>query len=545
MKMDKNEKTQALHLYTNMVTDLIRFHLLNKEDSGNMETFINKFNEKCIKDSLFDIFTEYRKDKRRFRYIVSGRETISESMFNGFVYTSFCYDSSLTSIIEDVKEYIYEFTKCFYIIHPKTHKKILFSSNELIQDYFNKVKTFSSLKTKTIFKSFMEEVFMNKYKAILLKENLLLQKDDKLKKDIEDIIKTLVDRYLDNSVYNLILTNKKEEIVELLDNNYLLKNRPLCKSISEIINLKSSNRIKIEIGVNQYITALDLIDLFKDSYKNSYSRHLLLPPSLIKEDNGSYNFKLDVYYNNNSNIDKHTKGLLSKHINKVLRHLTKPFSFRDSELIVPYWVDNRVEFRLLELSDKTDIKKHIFSYERFSSLLKSDNISLEDKDYLKLCLLGIDILIDKLKLNSVPEYSKIKFLICTLNSNNIYYNIKSQLERIYKLTYGFLDDGLSFESENLNTLVDQIRLTNRVKGTFSILDCPLIENNEFNTEKEVFESNMNEETENSNEVCETISELDKVIEDNINEEELDLFKDKPEPKLVKKTLFQKIIDIFK
>ena len=124
MKMDKNEKVQSLQLFTNVVTDLIRYHLLDKDNSFDIEEFLKKFDTKIIRDSFFDIWDAYKKDKRKFHYLINGRETISEKFFNGYLYYN--YTDGQFSFIEMIRNYILELNRVFYIIHPKTHKKYYF-----------------------------------------------------------------------------------------------------------------------------------------------------------------------------------------------------------------------------------------------------------------------------------------------------------------------------------------------------------------------------------------------------------------------------------
>lgn len=508
MKMDKNEKVQSLQLFTNVVTDMIRYHLLDKDNSFDMEEFLKKFDTKIIRDSFFDIWDAYKKDKRKFHYLINGRETISEKFFNGYLYYN--YTDGQFSFIEMIRNYILEINRIFYIIHPKTHKKHYFSSDENIQNFLIKYeKEINGSKISKIMDKFLMEYIYEIHPDILLKYDIL-NKEGKYKKDYQDIINSLIKRYIiksRTSVYNLVLDNKKEEIIALLDNKYLIKNKPFCRSISEILNLSVNYKLKYSIELNKLYHDIDLETVLNDSVKNIYAKHLLLPPSIFEMDNGVYHFVFNIFYNNDSKISKSDKGIVSKNINKVIRHLTLPMSFRDNEVIIPWMNNGNIELRLQEISDYHDINHYIFSYEKYEELLcNADDI--EDLEYYKLLILYMKAFISTMKMNMIPERSKLFYLICILNHNNIFSKSKEKILDFYKEFYHIINENIHLQTEEeFNSLSSSITLKNRIKGTYTNLDVCIDENKE--------EQELKEETGDTN------------IEDDRNENETNDIKEEP------------------
>lgn len=511
MKMDKNEKVQSLQLFTNVVTDLIRYHLLDKDNSFDMEEFLKKFDTKIIRDSFFDIWDAYKKDKRKFHYLINGRETISEKFFNGYLYYN--YTDGQFSFIEMIRNYILEINRIFYIIHPKTHKKHYFSSDENVQNFLIKYeKELNGSKISKIMDKFLMEYIYEIHPDILLKCDIL-NKEGKYKKDYQDIINSLIKRYIiksRTSVYNLVLDNKKEEIIALLDNKYLIKNKPFCRSISEILNLSVNYKLKCSIELNKLYHDIDLETVLNDSMKNIYAKHLLLPPSIFEMDNGVYHFVFNIFYNNDSKISKSDKGIVSKNINKVIRHLTLPMSFRDNEVIIPWMNNGNIELRLQEISDYHDINHYIFSYEKYEELLcNADDI--EDLEYYKLLILYMKAFISTMKMNMIPERSKLFYLICILNHNNIFSKSKEKILDFYKEFYQIINEDIHLQTEEeFNSLSGSITLKNRIKGTYANLDvCVNCENENKEEQK------LEEETDDTN------------LEDEQNKDELNDIKEEP------------------
>lgn len=508
MKMDKNEKVQSLQLFTNVVTDMIRYHLLDKDNSFDMEEFLKKFDTKIIRDSFFDIWDAYKKDKRKFHYLINGRETISEKFFNGYLYYN--YTDGQFSFIEMIRNYILEINRIFYIIHPKTHKKYYFSSDENVQNFLIKYeKEINGSKISKIMDKFLMEYIYEIHPDILLKCDIL-NKEGKYKKDYQDIINSLIKRYIiksRTSVYNLVLDNKKEEIIALLDNKYLIKNKPFCRSISEILNLSVNYKLKCSIELNKLYHDISLETVLNDSVKNIYAKHLLLPPSIFEMDNGVYHFVFNIFYNNDSKISKSDKGVVSKNINKVIRHLTLPMSFRDNEVIIPWMNNGNIELRLQEISDYHDINHYIFSYEKYEELLcNADDI--EDLEYYKLLILYMKAFISTMKMNMIPERSKLFYLICILNHNNIFSKSKEKILDFYKEFYQIINEDIHLQTEEeFNSLSSSITLKNRIKGTYTNLDVCVDENKE--------EQELKEETDDTN------------IEDDQNENETNGIKEEP------------------
>lgn len=508
MKMDKNEKVQSLQLFSNVVTDLIRYHLLDKDNSFDMEEFLKKFDTKIIRDSFFDIWDAYKKDKRKFHYLINGRETISEKFFNGYLYYN--YTDGQFSFIEMIRNYILEINRIFYIIHPKTHKKHYFSSDENVQNFLIKYeKELNGSKISKIMDKFLMEYIYEIHPDILLKCDIL-NKEGKYKKDYQDIISSLIKRYIiksRTSVYNLVLDNKKEEIIALLDNKYLIKNKPFCRSISEILNLSVNYKLKCSIELNKLYHDIDLETVLNDSVKNIYAKHLLLPPSIFEMDNGVYHFVFNIFFNNDSKISKSDKGIVSKNINKVIRHLTLPMSFRDNEVIIPWMNNGNIELRLQEISDYHDINHYIFSYEKYEELLcNADDI--EDLEYYKLLILYMKAFISTMKMNMIPERSKLFYLICILNHNNIFSKSKEKILDFYKEFYQIINEDIYLQTEEeFNSLSSSITLKNRIKGTYTNLDVCIDENKE--------DQELKEETDDTN------------IEDDQNENETDDIKEEP------------------
>lgn len=539
MKMDKNEKVQSLQLFTNVVTDLIRYHLLDKDNSFDMEEFLKKFDIKIIRDSFFDIWEAYKKDKRRFRYLINGRETISEKFFNGYLHYS--YTDGQLSFIEMIKNYILELNRIFYIIHPKTHKKYYFSSDENVQNFLIKYeKEINGSKINKIMDKFLMEYIYEIHPDILLKYDIL-NKEGKYKKDYQDIINSLIKRYIiksRTSVYNLVLDNKKEEIISLLDNKYLIKNKPFCRSISEILNLSVNYKIKCSIELNTIYFDADLETVFSDSVKNIYSKHLLLPPSIFEMDNGVYNFIFNIFYNSDSKISKVDKGLISKNINKVIRHLTLPMSFRDNEVIIPWMNNGNIELKLQEISEYNDISKYIFGFEKYKELLSSVN-DLEDLEYCKLLALYMKAFISTMKMNMIPERSKLLFLICVLNHNNIFSKSKEKILDFYKEFYHIIDENIHLKTdEDFNSLTNSITLKNRIKGTFTNLDVCIEENKVEELNKETNNKDIEEENHTEDETSDVKKDL--YISESIEH----LVTDESKNNKSKKSIFRKFYDKF-
>lgn len=490
MKMDKNEKVQSLQLFTNVVTDMIRYHLLDKDNSFDMEEFLKKFDTKIIRDSFFDIWDAYKKDKRKFHYLINGRETISEKFFNGYLYYN--YTDGQFSFIEMIRNYILEINRIFYIIHPKTHKKHYFSSDENVQNFLIKYeKEINGSKISKIMDKFLMEYIYEIHPDILLKCDIL-NKEGKYKKDYQDIISSLIKRYIiksRTSVYNLVLDNKKEEIIALLDNKYLIKNKPFCRSISEILNLSVNYKLKCSIELNKLYHDIDLETVLNDSVKNIYAKHLLLPPSIFEMDNGVYHFVFNIFFNNDSKISKSDKGIVSKNINKVIRHLTLPMSFRDNEVIIPWMNNGNIELKIQEISDYHDINHYIFSYEKYEELLcNADDI--EDLEYYKLLILYMKAFISTMKMNMIPERSKLFYLICILNHNNIFSKSKEKILDFYKEFYQIINEDIHLKTEEeFNSLSSSITLKNRIKGTYTNLDVCVNYENE-NKEEDTNDSNL-------------------------------------------------------
>ena len=539
MKMDKNEKVQSLQLFTNVVTDLIRYHLLDKDNSFDIEEFLKKFDTKIIRDSFFDIWDAYKKDKRRFHYLINGRETISEKFFNGYLYYN--YMDGQFSFIEMIRNYILELNRIFYIIHPKTHKKYYFSSDENVQNFLIKYeKEINGSKISKIMDKFLMEYIYEIHPDILLKCDIL-NKEGKYKKDYQDIINSLIKRYIiksRTSVYNLVLDNKKEEIIALLDNKYLIKNKPFCRSISEILNLSVNYKIKCSIELNKLYHDISLETVLSDSMKNIYAKHLLLPPSIFEMDNGVYHFVFNIFYNNDSKISKADKGIVSKNINKVIRHLTLPMSFRDNEVIIPWMNNGNIELRLQEISDYHDINHYIFSYEKYEELLCNAD-DTEDLEYYKLLILYMKAFISTMKMNMIPERSKLFYLICILNHNNIFSKSKEKILDFYKEFYQIINEDIHLQTEEeFNSLSSSITLKNRIKGTYTNPDVCIDENKE--------EQELKEETDDTN------------IEDEQNKDETSNIKEEPyisesmghlitkklKSNKAKKSIFRKFYDKF-
>lgn len=539
MKMDKNEKVQSLQLFTNVVTDLIRYHLLDKDNSFDMEEFLKKFDTKIIRDSFFDIWDAYKKDKRKFHYLINGRETISEKFFNGYLYYN--YTDGQLSFIEMIRNYILEINRIFYIIHPKTHKKHYFSSDENVQNFLIKYeKELNGSKISKIMDKFLMEYIYEIHPDILLKCDIL-NKEGKYKKDYQDIINSLIKRYIiksRTSVYNLVLDNKKEEIITLLDNKYLIKNKPFCRSISEILNLSVNYKLKCSIELNKLYHDIDLETVLNDSVKNIYAKHLLLPPSIFEMDNGVYHFVFNIFYNNDSKISKSDKGIVSKNINKVIRHLTLPMSFRDNEVIIPWMNNGNIELRLQEISDYHDINHYIFSYEKYEELLcNADDI--EDLEYYKLLILYMKAFISTMKMNMIPERSKLFYLICILNHNNIFSKSKEKILDFYKEFYQIINEDIHLQTEEeFNSLSSSITLKNRIKGSYTNLDVCIDENKEEQELKEETDDTDIEDDQNKDETS-NIKE-----EPYISESMKHLITEKLKSNKQKKSIFRKFYEKF-
>lgn len=539
MKMDKNEKVQSLQLFTNVVTDLIRYHLLDKDNSFDMEEFLKKFDTKIIRDSFFDIWDAYKKDKRKFHYLINGRETISEKFFNGYLYYN--YTDGQFSFIEMIRNYILEINRIFYIIHPKTHKKYYFSSDENVQNFLIKYeKEINGSKISKIMDKFLMEYIYEIHPDILLKCDIL-NKEGKYKKDYQDIINSLIKRYIiksRTSVYNLVLDNKKEEIIALLDNKYLIKNKPFCRSISEILNLSVNYKLKCSIELNKLYHDIDLETVLNDSVKNIYAKHLLLPPSIFEMDNGVYHFVFNIFFNNDSKISKSDKGIVSKNINKVIRHLTLPMSFRDNEVIIPWMNNGNIELRLQEISDYHDINHYIFSYEKYEELLcNADDI--EDLEYYKLLILYMKAFISTMKMNMIPERSKLFYLICILNHNNIFSKSKEKILDFYKEFYQIINEDIHLQTEEeFNSLSSSITLKNRIKGTYTNLDVCIDENKEEQELKKETDDTNIEDDQNENETN------DNKEEPYISESMKQLITENLKSNKQKKSIFRKFYEKF-
>lgn len=539
MKMDKNEKVQSLQLFTNVVTDLIRYHLLDKDNSFDMEEFLKKFDTKIIRDSFFDIWDAYKKDKRKFHYLINGRETLSEKFFNGYLYYN--YTDGQFSFIEMIRNYILEINRIFYIIHPKTHKKHYFSSDENVQNFLIKYeKELNGSKISKIMDKFLMEYIYEIHPDILLKCDIL-NKEGKYKKDYQDIISSLIKRYIiksRTSVYNLVLDNKKEEIIALLDNKYLIKNKPFCRSISEILNLSVNYKLKCSIELNKLYHDISLETVLNDSMKNIYAKHLLLPPSIFEMDNGVYHFVFNIFYNNDSKISKSDKGIISKNINKVIRHLTLPMSFRDNEVIIPWMNNGNIELRLQEISDYHDINHYIFSYEKYEELLcNADDI--EDLEYYKLLILYMKAFISTMKMNMIPERSKLFYLICILNHNNIFSKSKEKILDFYKEFYQIINEDIHLQTEEeFNSLSGSITLKNRIKGTYTNLDVCVDENKEEQELKEETDDTNIEDVQNENETN------DNKEEPYISESMKQLITENLKSNKQKKSIFRKFYEKF-
>lgn len=539
MKMDKNEKVQSLQLFTNVVTDLIRYHLLDKDNSFDIEEFLKKFDTKIIRDSFFDIWDAYKKDKRKFHYLINGRETISEKFFNGYLYYN--YTDGQFSFIEMIRNYILEINRIFYIIHPKTHKKYYFSSDENVQNFLIKYeKEINGSKISKIMDKFLMEYVYEIHPDILLKCDIL-NKEGKYKKDYQDIINSLIKRYIiksRNSVYNLVLDNKKEEIIALLDNKYLIKNKPFCRSISEILNLSVNYKIKCSIELNKLYHDISLETVLSDSMKNIYAKHLLLPPSIFEMDNGVYHFVFNIFYNNDSKISKSDKGIISKNINKVIRHLTLPMSFRDNEVIIPWMNNGNIELRLQEISDYHDINHYIFSYEKYEELLCNAD-DTEDLEYYKLLILYMKAFISTMKMNMIPERSKLFYLICILNHNNIFSKSKEKILDFYKEFYQIINEDIHLKTEEeFNSLSSSITLKNRIKGTYTNLDVCIDENKEEQELKEETDDTNIEDDQNKNETNDIKGDL------YVSESMEHLITEESKSNKAKKSIFRKFYDKF-
>lgn len=539
MKMDKNEKVQSLQLFTNVVTDLIRYHLLDKDNSFDIEEFLKKFDTKIIRDSFFDIWDAYKKDKRKFHYLINGRETISEKFFNGYLYYN--YTDGQFSFIEMIRNYILELNRVFYIIHPKTHKKYYFSSDENVQNFLIKYeKEINGSKISKIMDKFLMEYIYEIHPDILLKCDIL-NKEGKYKKDYQDIINSLIKRYIiksRTSVYNLVLDNKKEEIIALLDNKYLIKNKPFCRSISEILNLSVNYKIKCSIELNKLYHDISLETVLSDSMKNIYAKHLLLPPSIFEMDNGVYHFVFNIFYNNDSKISKADKGIVSKNINKIIRHLTLPMSFRDNEVIIPWMNNGNIELRLQEISDYHDINHYIFSYEKYEELLCNAD-DTEDLEYYKLLILYMKAFISTMKMNMIPERSKLFYLICILNHNNIFSKSKEKILDFYKEFYQIINEDIHLKTEEeFNSLSSSITLKNRIKGTYTNLDVCIDENKEEQELKEETDDTNIEDDQNKNETNDIKGDL------YVSESMEHLITEESKSNKAKKSIFRKFYDKF-
>ena len=434
-----------------------------------------------------------------------------------------------------------ELNRIFYIIHPKTHKKYYFSSDENVQNFLIKYeKEINGSKISKIMDKFLMEYIYEIHPDILLKCDIL-NKEGKYKKDYQDIINSLIKRYIiksRTSVYNLVLDNKKEEIIALLDNKYLIKNKPFCRSISEILNLSVNYKIKCSIELNKLYHDISLETVLSDSMKNIYAKHLLLPPSIFEMDNGVYHFVFNIFYNNDSKISKADKGIVSKNINKVIRHLTLPMSFRDNEVIIPWMNNGNIELRLQEISDYHDINHYIFSYEKYEELLCNAD-DTEDLEYYKLLILYMKAFISTMKMNMIPERSKLFYLICILNHNNIFSKSKEKILDFYKEFYQIINEDIHLQTEEeFNSLSSSITLKNRIKGTYTNLDVCIDENKE--------EQELKEETDDTN------------IEDEQNKDETSNIKEEPyisesmghlitkklKSNKAKKSIFRKFYDKF-
>lgn len=474
MKLDKNEKVQVTQLCSNVITDIVRYHILNKEDSYSMEEFVKKMDDKVIRDSFFDLIELYKINKRKFNYTIVGRETVSQKLFNGLVHVSYAQDTQY-SFIEYMKNLIIEFNKIFSIFHHAEHKKHYFSPEEIIQNFLITKDIASGTRINKLVNDFVFEYFPKKHSDKCLKESVF-NDEGEFKKDIKDILNSLIERYIpkNTTIYNLNLDLEKEVINTLLDYKYLFKNRPLCRTLSEISSLHNNVSLKLSITSYTHDTHPSLIDLIKDSYKNVYSDHLPVPPLIYKEDNGVYSFIVPIFYNKNSKISKVHKGLISKNINRVLKHLSNPISYRDIEVIVPKYnnVNNNHELQLKELSGLANIRDVLFSNDRFIDLLKSKDITELDKKYLTNTSLILNHLINDVSLNMVPERTKMLFLLSTLNDNNIYYKVKERILSMYRIAFNIVNENINFDNEDLNNFSENITLKNRVRGTVVVNSLP-------------------------------------------------------------------------
>ena len=375
---------------------------------------------------------------------------------------------------------------------------------------------------------------------ILLKCDIL-NKEGKYKKDYQDIINSLIKRYIiksRTSVYNLVLDNKKEEIIALLDNKYLIKNKPFCRSISEILNLSVNYKIKCSIELNKLYHDISLETVLSDSMKNIYAKHLLLPPSIFEMDNGVYHFVFNIFYNNDSKISKADKGIVSKNINKIIRHLTLPMSFRDNEVIIPWMNNGNIELRLQEISDYHDINHYIFSYEKYEELLCNAD-DTEDLEYYKLLILYMKAFISTMKMNMIPERSKLFYLICILNHNNIFSKSKEKILDFYKEFYQIINEDIHLKTEEeFNSLSSSITLKNRIKGTYTNLDVCIDENKEEQELKEETDDTNIEDDQNKNETNDIKGDL------YVSESMEHLITEESKSNKAKKSIFRKFYDKF-
>lgn len=551
MKMDRNEKVQSIQLFSTVITDLIRYHLMIKENSHEMESFMGKLNPKINRDSLLSIWDEYKKDKRKFRSNVVGNETLSEKFFNGFVHCDFA--DGQYSIIELIKRYLLDISRIFYIVHPKTHVKYYFSCSDVVQNFLDKnFKIINGAKLSKIAEVFVFEYFFNRYQSLLLKHNMINDAGE-LKKHYKKIFDSLIERYINHGYVtqertkpiSLHLINTNEEIEALIDNRYLTKNIPLCRTLSEMLNLNNKITLSFNICIHNKSThekfqsenGYSLAQVLKESVNDIY-KHLSMPPIIYKSENtatGASTVILPIYYNKSSKLTVADKGIISKYINRVIRHITLPVSFRE-EIIVPEMQDNgEIIFKLLELGNNEDIEEHIFINNKFLKLLKDDSLSKEDKTYISSVMMLMKGFIENLEMKSIPDRNVLLFLLSVINHNNIYYKIKDRLIELYKEAFSIINPSCNLEDpKQFNAMSSTITLKNRVKGRRVELDkvefyeektieSENVEENE-NTKIEEFEEEVHSESEapgaseETSESEESMSETEEPKEDDDSED---------------------------
>ena len=530
-RKERNEVLRSFNITASVITELIKGSIVREGDLSSKG--IPEYQDMGTPFSEVK-YQYYNGNKRYFGYdVVVSDEPLSMSAKNieGRMILS-NLKGRTTTLIKEFKEIISSFNKAFFLKHNKHKTKRWFCCDERIENYLNDLlesgKTVSATNMKTLCTEYLESV-VDSYPDKIYEDSSLIS-STYFK---NHYLKNMIETYFDKSLFSrkLVFTshhdNPKNLIDKIIDTNYLKKNRPLTKIISETCYFKrhdkSVNIFLDFINHNFFSETMNDESLDKtlnDSYKEVFKSHYITLPMVDDNNESEINISIKNIISYDCEDKNKIKGSMSKNIVKLYKMFTTPVLLREYSLIIPIKTENDsyklnyVDAMCNETLMKNILSKDIFEEEVNRLLDEKDDGFLERSSFLTDFLRHTEVSLKSLNKDLIPDNNILQHNLEKLNESCKYSDLLNKMVELYKESWRIhtISNDDIYTMCDFDSALDTLRLKGRIKGT------PLFDFN--SASEECCDSDVKDEScENNDDVNPEVEPVEEVNKDLEIEEE--------------------------